>query len=130
MAQLKLDECLSASVGALLSEAGHDVTTVVGQGWGGFTDPELWPRIQAEGRILVTADTRFADVRRFPPGEHAGVVLLRPGIESRRRYLALASLLLEAVNLDAVSGTVVVVEPMSVRVRRPAPTKDDAAETH
>ena len=29
--------------------------------------------------MLFSLDLDFADVRRFPPGEHAGIVVFRPG---------------------------------------------------
>ena len=43
----------------------------------GATDDLLWCRVYEEGRFLVTLDTDFADVRRFAPGTHPGILLLR-----------------------------------------------------
>jgi predicted nuclease of predicted toxin-antitoxin system len=76
--RIKVDEDLPHQIADLLIERGHDALTVVGQGWQGFSDEDLWPRIQNEQRWLITADKGFADLRQHPPGSHAGVILLRP----------------------------------------------------
>jgi predicted nuclease of predicted toxin-antitoxin system len=76
---IKVDEDLPRAVTALLVQAGYTETrSVVDQRIGGWTDAALWEAVQRESRFLVTADKGFADVRSHPPGEHAGVLLLRP----------------------------------------------------
>ncbi len=106
----------------MLISHGHDVATVVGQGWQGVSDDVLWPRVQNERRWLITADKGFANLRRHPPGSHAGVILLRAQEESRRTYLELAALALERLKLDELASAVVVVIYRGVRIRR-APLK-------
>lgn len=83
-----------------------------------MADDELWGRVQAERRWLVTADKEFADVRRYPPGSHAGLILLRSSEESRADYLRLASMALQRVKLGEIGGAVVVVTSRGVRVRQ------------
>jgi hypothetical protein len=65
----------------------------------------------------VTADKGFADLRQYPPGSHAGVILLRSQEESRRVYLELVTIALERLNLDELAGAVVVTY-RGVRIRR------------
>lgn len=71
--RVKVDEDLPRQVADILSSV-----TVWGQGWQGASDEVVWRRVQAEGRWLVTADKEFdkefADLRRHPPGSHAGVI--------------------------------------------------------
>src|SRR6202041_2207302 len=93
----------------LLTQYGYDAVTVADQGWRGMANSGLWQGIQAEGRWLVTADKEFADLRRFPPGTHAGVILLRPAPENRREYARLAQELVDRFNLDEIAGSVVVI---------------------
>ena len=76
--QIKVDEDLPRQVADLLREKGYQTHSVVEQGMSGWKDIELWRRIQNENRFLVTADKGFADIRTYPPGAHAGVMLLRP----------------------------------------------------
>ena len=83
-----------------------------------MADDDLWERIQAEGRWLVTADKEFADLRLFPPGTHAGVVLLRSAEEGLDDYLRLATTAVQRLDLDKIPGAVVVVNKRGVRIRR------------
>jgi len=117
-ARAKIDEDLPRQIADLLIAHGHDAATVVGQGWQGVSDEVLWPRVQDERRWLITADKGFADLRRHPPGSHAGVILLRPQEESRRAYLELAAIALARLKLDELAGAVVVVTYRGVRIRR------------
>ena len=122
IARVKIDEDLPRQIADLVADQGYDAATVVGQGWQGASDDELWPRVQDERRWLITADKGFADLRLHPPGSHAGVILLRAPEESRRAYLELAAIALDRLNLDDLAGAVVVVTYRGVRIRR-APLK-------
>jgi predicted nuclease of predicted toxin-antitoxin system len=122
IAHVKIDEDLPRQVADLFSEQGYDAATVMGQGWLGVSDDDLWPRVQDEGRWLITADKGFADLRAHPAGSHAGVILLRAPEESRRAYLELAAIALDRLKLDDLAGAVVVVTYRGVRIRR-APRK-------
>ena len=117
-ARLKVDENLPREIAELLNAHGCDAVTLLDQGWNGMADDDLWERIQAEGRWLVTADKEFADLRRFPPGTHAGVVLLRSDEEGLDDYLRLAGAAVERFELDEIAGAVVVVTKRGVRIRR------------
>jgi predicted nuclease of predicted toxin-antitoxin system len=116
--RIKLDEDLSETVGAPFHEAGHSVLTVAGQGWSGMKDPELWPRVIAEGVFFVTADKGFSDIRAYRPGTHPGILILRPDRESIVEYRALTSQVVAKHELESLSGTITVATPRSVRVRR------------
>jgi predicted nuclease of predicted toxin-antitoxin system len=116
--RLKVDENLPGEIAKLLQVYGYDAVTVGDQGWKGMADDELWARVQGERRWLVTADKEFADVRRYPPGTHSGLILLRSSEESRADYLRLAGLALRRVKLEEIAGAVVVVTPRGVRVRQ------------
>jgi predicted nuclease of predicted toxin-antitoxin system len=119
IARVKLDEDLPRQVADLLAARGHDTATVMEQGWQGTPDNILWSFIQSERRWLITADKGFADLRRYPPGSHCGVILLRIPEESRRAYIELAALMLDRIDLDGLGGAVVVATGCSVRIRRP-----------
>jgi predicted nuclease of predicted toxin-antitoxin system len=116
--RVKIDEDQPLQTLDLLAEKGYEATTLVRQGWQGLPDEELWSRVQTEGRWLITADKGFADLRAHPPGTHAGVLLFRLEPESRRAYLDLARRTLEALDLAAVPGAVVVASPAGIRIRK------------
>jgi predicted nuclease of predicted toxin-antitoxin system len=114
----KVDEDLPRQIAEILRTRGHDALTVADQGCEGTQDEDLRVRLQAERRWLITADEGFADLRRYPPGSHAGVMLLRSPEESRRGYVELAAMALERLDLDEIAGAVVVVTPRGLRIRR------------
>jgi len=75
--KLKLDENIPHSAGNRLATLGLDVDTVLDENLGGHPDSDVWAASQSEGRLLVTQDLDFSDVRRFAPGTHCGLLLVR-----------------------------------------------------
>jgi len=79
----------------------------------------VWQTAQAEGCFLVTADKGFSDIRKYPPGTHVGVLILRPNEEGIKPLLDLVRRVLGAGALDRLRGTVTVASPRSIRIRKP-----------
>src|SRR5262245_39476271 len=75
----KVDENLPEEVAQLLLQAGHDALTIRAQGLQGKPDSEVLAVSSAEGRALITLDQGFTDIRRYPPGEYPGRIVLRIG---------------------------------------------------
>jgi predicted nuclease of predicted toxin-antitoxin system len=118
--RVKLDEDLPLSLADLLAIRDYEPATVLGQGWSGCKDPDLWPRLQAEKIFFITADKGFADLRVFPPGTHTGILLLRPDRESVLDFRTLLMAVLDRHSLDSLTGCTTVATPRSIRIRRPA----------
>lgn len=117
--RLKIDEDLPRAVAALLRAAGYeDVMTVSEQGMGGWKDPVLWQAVQEERRFLITADKGFADIRIYPPGSHAGVLLLRPDVDGIGPVLELLQGVLASTDLPSLQGSLAVASPQGLRIRR------------
>jgi predicted nuclease of predicted toxin-antitoxin system len=116
--RVKIDEDLPQPVTQSLRDRGYDAASVVEQGMGGWKDSTLWQAIQAEQRFLVTADKGFADVRLYAAGTHAGVLLLRPDQDGIRPMIELLERVLANYDLSALAGTVTVVTPRGIRIRR------------
>jgi len=75
--KVKLDENIPVSLVEALTLLGHDVHTVIGQGLTGRTGREIWKQCLLEDRLLITQDLDFSNSRKFEPGSHAGIVLVR-----------------------------------------------------
>ena len=73
----KLDENIPADLASRLRQDGHDVASVAEEGLGREDDPPVLKAATNEGRILMTFDLDFADVRQYPPGSHGGIVVFR-----------------------------------------------------
>ncbi|MFN2195458.1 MAG: DUF5615 family PIN-like protein, partial [Anaerolineales bacterium] len=117
---IKVDEDLPLSVTTLLRERGYQADSVREQDMAGWKDAVLWQKIQAEDRFLITADKGFANLRVYPPGTHAGVMLLRPDQDGIRPLIALLETVLASYDLSMLAGTITVVTRRGVRVRRSA----------
>jgi len=116
--KIKADEDLPGSVAVRLRGAGYLAETVVEEGMGGTNDPALWRAVQAEGRFLITADKGFADVRKYPPGTHQGVLLLRPNEDGIGPLDALVEMVLREGGLERLQGAVAVATPRGLRIRK------------
>ncbi|MCJ7618601.1 MAG: DUF5615 family PIN-like protein [Anaerolineae bacterium] len=116
--RVKVDEDLPNGVVQMLRDRGHEAVSVADEGMGGARDPVLWLAVQAEKRFLVTADKGFGDIRTYPPGTHAGVLLLRPDQAGVRPTLQLLERALAAYDLEALAGAVSVATARGVRIRR------------
>lgn len=76
--KLKLDENLSCHLKSALIELGHDVLTAADENLLSRPDAEIAQSAKDEQRMLLTLDVEFADLRKYPPGSHPGVILFRP----------------------------------------------------
>ncbi len=117
--KLKLDENLPHDLAPALRGDGHDVHTVVEEQLAGESDPVVVAAATDEGRILLTLDRGIGDLRRYPPGSHAGILVLRPVAQDPDGILALIQRLVRTHPLEELRGCVVIVEPRKVRIRRP-----------
>ncbi len=115
---IKIDEDLPRTAAQLLRERGYDAISVVDQRMGGWKDSSLWKAIQEENRFLVTADKGFANIRTYPPGKHVGVLLLRPDEDGIRPIIDLLAKVLASYKLDELAGSVTVVTPRGIRIRK------------
>jgi predicted nuclease of predicted toxin-antitoxin system len=117
---VKLDENLGQSHVELLRAAGYQADRVTDQGLSGAADPAVWQRVQAEKRFFITLDLDFSDVRQYPPGSHAGLLLLRPRSNSRDAVSQVLLTVLREHPLGTLSGSFVVADPGQTRIRRPS----------
>ena len=115
--RFKLDENLSPMIAGLLSEAGHDTATVAEQGLAGAEDPDIASVCLDEGRILVTLDLDFADVRAYPPHRHPGLIVLRIGSQAPRRQMEVVSRLLPSLSGSSIQGQLWIVGDSRIRIR-------------
>jgi predicted nuclease of predicted toxin-antitoxin system len=75
--KVKLDENLGKSHAELGRAAGHVAARVTEQGLSGAKDPAMWQHVCDTERFFITLDLDFSDVRRFVPGTHPGILLIR-----------------------------------------------------
>jgi len=117
--KLKLDENLPASLVVVLRGLGHDVDTVPEEGLAGCHDDGVWAGCQHAGRFLVTQDLDFSDIRRFTPGDHCGLLVVRLGTPGARALCRLIETLFREEDVASWQSCVVVATARKLRIRRP-----------
>jgi len=117
--KIKLDENISRRLKSHLQQEGYGVFTAEEEGLLGKSDIVVGAAAKAEGMMLFTLDIEFADLRKFPPGTHPGIILFRPqsmGPLATNRFIVN---FVKETDMTALSGCTVVVDPTRVRIRRP-----------
>jgi len=117
--KIKLDENLPASAAAILQAAGHDVDTVISEGLGGAPDPAVVAAATADGRILISPDRGLGDIRTYPPGTHAGIVVLRLADQSPATVSKAIADLASLTQPASLTGAVAVLQRGLLRIRHP-----------
>ena len=114
---IKIDENLAAAHAALLERAGHDVHDVHQEGLTGAADSVIWSQVCDEDRFFITLDTDFSDVRRFEPGTHPGILLLRSSRPSVAVIAGILQRVLDETPLDTLAGCLAVADESRTRIR-------------
>jgi len=117
--RIKLDENLPEALADLLRLAKHDVATAHEENLSGAKDPIVTAAVKREARLFMTFDLEFADVRKYPPGSHSGIVVFRLQ-DQRWRVLEMpARRLVESGLLERLHGGLAVVDETRIRTRAP-----------
>ena len=117
--KIKLDENLPDRLVAVLTGLGHDVDTVRAEQLTGRSDPDVWSAAQAAQRVLITQDLDFSDVRRYTPGTHAGLLLVRLTRPGRKALFDRVSTVFQTEKVEDWTGCLVVATEQKIRIRRP-----------
>jgi predicted nuclease of predicted toxin-antitoxin system len=117
---IKLDENLPARLIAILSRLGHQTDTVASERLTGQADPRIWNAARETGRFLITQDLDFSDIRRFVPGTHPGILLVRLRQPGRNALLHRVQAIFQTERVDEWKGCFIVVTEHKIRIRRPS----------
>src|SRR5450759_4001091 len=117
--RLKLDENLSRHLKPVLTDLGHDVLTAADENLLSRPDTEVAAASIKEGRMLFTLDVEFADLRKYPPGTHPGIILFRPPSCGPLTVNKFVADFVRSANLEELASSVAIVDPTRVRVRSP-----------
>jgi predicted nuclease of predicted toxin-antitoxin system len=117
--RIKLDENLPTDLSALLESFGHEVDTVPQEGLTSSPDEEVWRAANRENRFFITQDLDFSDIRKYVPGTHPGLLLLRLESPSRKAIIERIQSILQAIPIDRWSRCLVVASDHKIRIRQP-----------
>jgi predicted nuclease of predicted toxin-antitoxin system len=117
--KLKLDENLGISHLRFLRELGYPADRVHEEGLSGASDEAVWRRVCEEERFFIALDLGFADLRRFPPGSHPGILVLRIRSRGRNAVQEILSRITARYSFEDLKGCLVIADERKIRVRRP-----------
>jgi predicted nuclease of predicted toxin-antitoxin system len=106
--KIKLDENPPERLVSELQFLRHDVDTVRAEHLAGMDDNNVWQAAQSVNRFLITQDLDFSDIRRFTPGTHAGLLLVRLGQPGQDVLVARVAMLFAKEGVEAWPGCLVV----------------------
>ena len=121
--QIKIDECLPGEIAELLSGIGHIVETVKDEDLTGCPDHSIWDLAQKEKRFLITTDLDFSDIRRYVPGTHYGILLLRLSREGKNHMLTYFKRLVANFDFNEWSRCLVIANDHKLRIKKPSEGK-------
>jgi hypothetical protein len=116
---IKLDENIPHRLISSLSDLGHNMDTVEGEGLAGADDISVFSAAQAAGRFLITQDLDFSDIRQFEPGTHEGLLLVRLSAPGRQALVTRIEALFSTEDTSTWPGCFLVATDRKLRIRRP-----------
>lgn len=117
--KIKLDENIPATLAFSLRSSGHDVDTVKNENLTGEVDEIVWNAAQRESRFFITQDLDFSDIRKFAPGTHAGILLVRLWMPGRETLISRITSLFTQESVASWKGCFVVLSESKLRISRP-----------
>lgn len=115
--QFKIDENLPVEAAGILRRAGYDALTVFDQRLSGENDPQIAVICREEGRIIISLDLGFADIRSYPPKNQAGIIVLRLKKQDRASVLKMLKRVVEILPEMTPEHRLWIVEEGRIRVR-------------
>jgi len=116
--KFKIDENLPAEAAAVFRAAGHDASGVLDEDLGGKNDSIVWDFCKTEGRVLVTLDLGFADIRAYPPEEGPGCIVLRLRHQDRSRIVEALHRIMPLTGREILKNRLWIVDEKRVRIRK------------
>ena len=117
--KLFADHCFFREGTDLLSKSGYDIIKAKDTGLQRASDQEIVSYCRRENRIIVTLDTDFNSLYRFPLGTHKGIVLFRLNPFQPAALLSLLEPLVEKRLFELFKDALVIVKRDKIAIIRP-----------
>lgn len=115
--KFKIDQNLPIEAADLFMAANYDAMTVYQQSLGDASDERIVDVCKDEDRILITADLDLSDIRRYPPSQTPGYMVLRLPRQSKQALLDLLAKAIPMLTVHPINGRLWIVEPDRLRIR-------------
>ena len=119
MPKFVIDEDVSRSTGKVLKNHGYEVKDIRDYGLRGAEDEEVYQFAQNNQAVLISNDTGFGNILRFPIGSHFGIVIAHfPNEVTTKEINRQLVESIRTLTEDDFKGNLVIIEPGKVRIRR------------
>lgn len=118
--RIKLDENMPGSAAECLRILGHDVDTALDEDLGGENDATVWAAALSDGRFFITHDLDFSDARKYAPGTHHGILLVRLEDAEKPDVSEYLAAWFSTEPVETWAGALVVANSRKIRVMRRA----------
>ncbi len=119
MLKFVIDEDMPRSTAKILKSKGYEVLDVRDCGLRGKSDKEVFKFAQQEGAVLLTGDTGFGNLLRFPLKNHSGIVIAHfPNEVSSSELNNQIIKAFDDLTPEDFKGNLIVLEPGKIRIRR------------
>lgn len=119
MLKFVVDEDMPRSTSKLLRDKGFDVLDVRDCGLRGKSDEEVFRFAQKEGAVILTGDSGFGNLLKFPVGSHSGIVIVHfPNEVSTSDLNHQISMEFDKLAETEFNGNLIIFEPGKIRIRR------------
>jgi predicted nuclease of predicted toxin-antitoxin system len=115
--KFKLDENLPLTVADVFNHAGNDALSVIDQHLAGASNATLAQICREEGRILVTLDLDFADIRAYPPEQYSGMIVLRLQHQDALNVVEVCRRLMPVFDQEPIENRLWIVDEKRLRIR-------------
>jgi predicted nuclease of predicted toxin-antitoxin system len=115
--RLKIDENLPVELAELLADARHEAVTVFAQHLQGQNGSRIAQVCGREGRVLITLDLDFADMRAYPPQHYPDFIVLRVGTQDKPHILHVFERAIALIGAEPLEHRLWIVEETRVRIR-------------
>ena len=120
MPRFLIDKDLPHLLASFLLERGHSSEHVRDLSLRGSPDRQIFEAAQQRQAVLVTGDTDFGNLLRFPFGSHFGIVVVQfPSVMRARELATQIATTLSALEDVTFKGSLIILEPGRLRIRRP-----------
>lgn len=119
MAKFVIDEDIARSTASILADAGHEIIEIRDHGLRAAEDEKIFRFAQSKKAVLLTGDSGFGNLTKFPLGRHHGILIAHfpnelPVREINRQIL----LALSQIKDTDLSKNLTIIEPGKIRIRR------------
>lgn len=116
--RLFADHCFFACGVDFLRKSGYDIIKASEAGLQKASDEEIIPFCGKENRIILTLDTDFASLYKFPLGSHKGIVVFRLDPFTPEALLNILKIMTERKMFTLFPDSLVIVKGNKIRIVR------------